>query len=499
MTIITRSTLRSSLLILSLVICSSIANAQTEQAAVLGNKFQTLIIFIVILIQIALIVVLLRSRAKHHNTELDIKSSQKALEQRVIERTNKLRAINNQLYEEIAKHEITEELLQETQDYLQSMINSMPSILIGLTRDGIVTQWNTAAETNTSVKANKALGKNVVDVAPQLGIDLSKVEKAIDTNRIQIQEAVRHEHEGEITHKDSVIYPLVSSEVIGAVIRIDDVTMRIRFENMMIQSEKMMSLGELAAGMAHEINNPLSAILHGVQNIYRRTSPDLPANLETAKRLDVDLASIQSYLTERGIYRFIDGIKESGERSAHIVTNMLEFSRSSNQKHELVNIVNLIEHSLELVTNSLLINTVDGKKELPVKKDYQDNLPSIPCSAAEIQQVLLNIFRNAAQAFTTKQLQTIESPLLTIRLDNDEDFLTIEISDNGAGMNDTTRRHIFEPFFTTKEVGKGTGLGLSVSYFIITEHHDGKITVDSTEGVGTSFKISLPLDQASFN
>jgi len=492
-------TLLTALLSFYLAICSSAVSAQTEPAAMLSNKFQTYIIFVVILIQIALIIVLLRSRAKHHKTELDIKSSQKALEQRVTERTNKLRAINNQLYEEIAKHEITEELLQETQDYLQNMINSMPSILIGLTRDGIVTQWNTAAETNTNLKARNALGKNVVDIAPQLGIDLTKVEKAIDTNRIQIQEAVRHEHEGEITHTDSVIYPLISSEVVGAVIRIDDVTMRIRFENMMIQSEKMMSLGELAAGMAHEINNPLSAILHGVQNIYRRTSPDLPANLETAKRLNIDLTLVQSYLKERGIYRFIDGIKESGERSAHIVTNMLEFSRSSNQKHELVNIINLVEHSLELVTNSLLINTVDGKKELPIEKDFQDNLPSIPCSAAEIQQVLLNIFRNAAQAFTTARLQEIESPRLTIRLYSDGKFLVIEIADNGAGMNEATRRHIFEPFFTTKEVGKGTGLGLSVSYFIITEHHDGEITVDSSEGAGTSFKISLPLNKVGFD
>ncbi len=482
-----------------LLLFSSIAPAQSLPSTLFGGSFQASLVLALVIVQIILIIVLLRSRAKHKNTELDIKSAQKDLEQRVTERTNKLRAINNQLYEEIAKHEITEELLQETQDYLHSMINSMPSILIGLTREGIVTQWNTAAERNTGINAREALGKNVVDIAPELGIDLTKVKKAIDTNRTQLQEAVQHENDGEIIHTDSVIYPLISSEVVGAVIRIDDVTMRVRFENMMIQNEKMMSLGELAAGMAHEINNPLSAILHGVQNIYRRTSPDIAANLETAKRLGVDLDSIQSYLKERGIYKFIDGIKESGERSAHIVTNMLEFSRSSNQKHEYVNIVNLVEHSLELVANSLQINTVEGKKNLLIEKEYQSDLPSVPCSAAEIQQVLLNIFRNAAQAFPSSHLQEIQTPQLKIKLHNDAEWLVIEIVDNGAGMNDSTRRHIFEPFFTTKEVGKGTGLGLSVSYFIITEHHDGKITVESAEGIGTTFRISLPLEKANYS
>ncbi len=448
-----------------------------------------------VVIQTVIIVISQISRSKHKRTKLELKSAHRDLEQRVIERTNKLRNINNQLYDEIAKHEITEELLRETQDYLNSIINSMPSVLIGVTRQGIITHWNTAASRQTDIAASDALGRQLLDVYPELPVSETLIHETIDSGVPQLNENIQHGTGSHSQHCDLTIYPLLSSEITGAVIRLDDVTMRVRIENMMIQNEKMMSLGELAAGMAHEINNPLSAILHGIQNIYRRTSPELAQNHKIAESLNITVEDVHAYLQARDIFKFLDGIREAGDRSAKIVTNMLEFSRSNSRSHKPTNIAELLEHSLELARNSFELRTPDGSEQLEIIKDFDPTVPMIMCSAAEMQQVILNLLRNACQAFTNEEYGAPLHPVITLSTRLTNDSACIIVADNGPGMVDAVQRHIFEPFFTTKEVGKGTGLGLSVTYFIVTEHHDGTIEVESKPGEGTKFIINLPLQQ----
>lgn len=484
------------------LLCSGpvLAQAQTPLLPMAGSEVQdsnirsSLLVVItgLLILQTVLIVVLQRSRVSYKRAKTDLKRSQTALEQRVIDRTNKLRTINNQLYDEIARHEITEELLRETQDYLHSIVNSMPSILIGVTRQGHVTHWNTAAKQATSIDAKDALGRSLADVYPELPVTLETIHDAIDKRAPQVSENIQHGAGSEARFTDLAVYPLVSSEVTGAVIRVDDVTMRVRIEGMMIQNEKMMSLGELAAGMAHEINNPLSAVLNGVQNILRRTSGELKINHTVARRHQFSVEQLRAYMEERNIFQFIEGIRDAGERSAKIVTNMLEFSRGNSRRHTLVNIAELIEHSLELSANALDLQTPDGEQELKITTDIDANMPLVPCSAAEIQQVILNLLRNASQSFAKEGFSAPAQPTISLRVREGDAHACIEIEDNGPGMIEAVRRHIFEPFFTTKEVGKGTGLGLSVSYFIVTEHHEGSIEVDSSPGRGTLFRIKLP-------
>lgn len=476
---------------------SPFSHAQDNLAPVDGSDRGLVIIIAgLVILQSLLILGLQRSRIKYKRAKQSLKRSQQALELRVIERTNELRSINNQLYYEIAKHEITEERLQETQDYLQSVINSMPSILIAVSRDGVVTHWNAAAERATEIPADQATGQSLAELAPSLNIEPEMIHNAIDQGISQAKEAVRHEYGDQVAYTDLVIYPLLGEGLSGAVIRIDDVTTRVRFENMIVQNEKMLSLGEMAAGMAHEINNPLSAILHAVQNVYRRTRPGLPANDVTAAKLGLNMDQIQSYLEARGIYRFLDSIKEAGERSAHIVTNMLEFSRRSNRHHEMVDIAELLDHALDLSQRGLE-RTELGANRIQVEKDIQPQLPQIPCSPVEIQQVVLNIIRNAAQALDEDKRPDRPPPRILLKAFVEKDVLRIQIADNGPGIPESVQQHLFEPFFTTKEVGKGTGLGLSVSYFIITQHHQGRIEVDSRPGHGATFTISLPLQESA--
>ena len=135
--------------------------------------------------------------------------------------------------------------------------------------------------------------------------------------------------DGEMRYEDVTVYPLMSNGVEGAVIRVDDVTERVRIEEMMVQSEKMLSVGGLAAGMAHEINNPLGVILQASQNVLRRVSPDLPVNARVAGECGITLSSVQQYLERREILTFLEDIRQSGQRAAEIVANMLSFSRKA--------------------------------------------------------------------------------------------------------------------------------------------------------------------------
>lgn len=431
-------------------------------------------------VQTLLIVSLQRSRLRNKRVRRQLKAERAGLQERVEERTERLE-------QEVAQHQATELLLRETQDYLHSLINAMPSVLIGVTPEGRVTHWNAAAEQATGLSSGQALDRPLAEVYPDLPVSLETIRQTIHSGEALVNENLQQGRGSEARYADLGIYPLISVQAVGAVIRLDDITKRVRIENMMIQNEKMMSLGELAAGMAHEINNPLSTVLHGVQNIQRRTSTELTQNRQVAEEEGTSMASLHAYLERRRVLRFLEDIREAGERSMQIVSNMLEFSRDNSQPHEHFDLARIVEHTLTLSDSAL--EPVPGRRPR-IELAMAESLPPVAGSAAEIQQVLLNLLRNAAQSFADAELA--RAPAITISGYAEGGSVVLAVADNGPGMPEQVRRHIFEPFFTTKEVGQGTGLGLSVSYFIVTEHHAGSIEVDSVPGEGTRFTIRLP-------
>jgi signal transduction histidine kinase/HAMP domain-containing protein len=265
---------------------------------------------------------------------------------------------------------------------------------------------------------------------------------------------------------------------------------KLRLEEMMIQSEKMVSLGGLAAGMAHEINNPLAGILQNTQVIQNRLKNKLPANLETARDLGLDLDLMAAYMEKRDICKMIDAVLTAGRRAAAIVSNMLSFSRKSSSGFVAEDVATLLDQTLELAKSDYNLKKQFDFKKIVIERDYMPGLPKIFCKASEIQQVFFNILSNGAQAMMSGKMD--REPCFTLRLFKSNGMVSVQIQDNGPGMSADQRKRIFEPFFTTKRVGEGTGLGLAVSYFIITENHKGRILVDSRPGEGSCFTITLP-------
>ncbi|MBL8251215.1 MAG: PAS domain S-box protein [Candidatus Competibacter sp.] len=374
--------------------------------------------------------------------------------------------------------------------YLKNIIDSMPSVLIGVDPWGYITVLNQPAEQTGGISWEAAQGRFFGDVFPQLEGQFEQVQQAIHHGHPIKTPRMTFEVEGELHYADVMVYPLMADQVSGAVIRIDDVTARVRIESMMVQTEKMLSVGGLAAGMAHEINNPLGAILQGSQNILRRIGPGLAQNHAVAAAVDVDLNQINRYLQERGVLRLLEGIREAGVRAAKIVADMLSFSRRSEALFTLVDVEDMMETVLRLAASDYDLKKKYDFKRISIERDYDPALRVMYCDKTEIEQVLLNLLKNAAQAMAEA---STPSPRIALRTAREPDYAMLEVIDNGPGMEEKTLKRIFEPFFTTKDVGVGTGLGLSVSYFIVTEQHNGRLSVASKPGQGACFSIRLPL------
>ena len=265
-------------------------------------------------------------------------------------------------------------------------------------------------------------------------------------------------------------------------------------ENQLVQSEKLASLGQLAAGVAHEVNNPIgfvSSNLGALDDYFGRLQNMLKAYADAEdtlipKGLGVELAKLRTeieldYLLE-DIPALIRESKDGISRVARIVKDLKDFSRvDASQDCQLADLQQGIESTLNIVASEL-------KHKADLVKDYQP-LPQVECLPSQINQVVMNLLVNATQAMGA------ERGRITLRTGANDEWVWIEVADNGCGIPAESLQKIFDPFYTTKPVGQGTGLGLSLSYGII-KRHGGEIHVASEVGVGTTFRVELPIRQA---
>ncbi len=304
-----------------------------------------------------------------------------------------------------------EQEMARMRSYLKNFVDAMPSVLIGVDLKGRVTQWNRSAWRMTGISAQNALERPVTELLPMLAPHIETICEAIrHGSASQVEKAVCR-HNNTSFYADISAYPIETGQDRGAVIRVDDVSQRVRMENIMVQTEKMMSVGGLATGMAHEINNPLGGMLQNLQNVIRRLSPGLAANETEAAACGISLESVECYMERRGIFRFLFNIQRSGESAAHVVENMLSFSRSSESRKTPVDLAGLLDKAVELAAHDYDLKKKYDFRRIRIVREYPPDMAPVPCAATEIEQVVLNLLRNAAQAMTRQKSGAI-SPAL---------------------------------------------------------------------------------------
>ena len=367
--------------------------------------------------------------------------------------------------------------------------NLVPGIIIGLDVDCNIVHLNHAAEQFLGCNALEVIGKPLQLVIVDLAASLALIQQTLQQLQPQTLEKIKISHNNTERFIKIIAYPFSNT---GITLYIDDISERVAMENILLQTEKLTTLGTLAAGMAHEINNALSGVLQSVQNISRRIDPNNEKNIAIAKEHGVALADVQKYLETRGIIAFLAGIRELGEHSSAVVKNVLKFSRRSEGVMILVDVNSLVQDTLSIVTTDYTIKKQIKDNRLIIRPELATEKLQVNCVPSEIEQVLINLIRNAAQAVAEKTFSN-EVATIVIKINKQDDLLQIAIADNGPGIAEHLRPNLFKPFFTTKPEGVGTGLGLSISHYIVVDKHHGKIVLESVVGKGTTFTIELPL------
>ncbi|MBX3009254.1 MAG: PAS domain S-box protein [Melioribacteraceae bacterium] len=349
--------------------------------------------------------------------------------------------------------------LELNQQYLKSILKDSDSAIMVVDKNEQFIAWNKGAERLFGYTEEEVLGRSSTLLLPddvKYLNELNWIQNEVMRNdQIKIVDTERKTKKGEILSVRLNVnkLPDINNEYAGRSIIIKDYTEYKRLQAQIDQSEKLAVIGQLAAGVAHEIGNPLTAISSLVQILQRRSKDE--------------------FMTEQLVM-----IKENIDRISKIVRELVDFSRPPSYETKSHDITSIIKTALGIVKYDKRVRKVNFETNL------ESELPFVTVAADQLLQVFVNILFNALDAVDGEGTITVKSY-------HHEEKVLVDITDNGCGMDETVLSKIFDPFFTTKEVGKGTGLGLSVSYGIIKKF-GGEITVTSKLNEGSTFSVMLP-------
>ncbi len=351
-------------------------------------------------------------------------------------------------------------------ELMGNIVDFMPSVLIGVDINGRVTLWNREAEKLSGASRGEAVGQLLESVYPHFTAEiLQEIHTAIRSQRIQPLFKNARYNAGDIVYEDITVFPLGIKETDGAVIRVDNVTQRIRHEEAMIQTDKLMSVGVLAGGIAHDFNNILVGILG-------------------------NLSMLSMYLSEDHVaHEMVRRAESASLRAKGLTRQLLTFSKGGSPILQATALPELINESAQFMLSGSSVSH---------RIDYAEDLLLVNVDVDQIGQVVQNLIINARDAMgdrgvisiycsNVSQGDTVLPPVLT-----GEKYVCLEVRDTGPGIPESILPHIFDPYFTTKK--EGSGLGLAVCHSIITKH-EGFITVANEDGNGAVFTVFLPAEK----
>lgn len=420
------------------------------------------------------------------------------------------------IVEDISARKLAEQALQDSLRFARQLVEAIPSPVFCKDSDGRYLGCNEAFEHYLGKPRQSFIGKSAYDLSPKelADRDVAADKALFNKPGTQIHEAVAQWADGTqhnvIFHKAT--FSRADGKIGGLVGVILDITERKKLESEMaahieklsslnrqleeaqtqlLQAEKMSAIGQLAAGVAHEINNPvgyvnsnlgtlreyltdLLQLIKAYENVAAACPPEHPS-VQHARDLK---SKIDFQFVSEDAPKLLQESREGLERIKRIVADLKDFSRVGESDWQIIDLHKCLDSTLNVVSSEL-------KYKATVVKDY-GALPEIRCMPFQLNQVFMNLLVNAAHAIQDKGT-------IMLRTGRTDDTVWVEVEDTGMGIPPENLKQIFEPFFTTKPVGKGTGLGLSVSYGIIQKHH-GHIEVHSTQGIGSTFRITLPID-----
>jgi two-component system, NtrC family, sensor kinase len=399
-----------------------------------------------------------------------------------------------------------EESVRDAHAETELFINSVPSILIGTDTQGRITRWNDGAATvfgvdkKTATADSDGNGFGTWWRDPGIQDQIAGVLHTGSTSRGTLP----------FNRQDSqrligmAIHPLRShlGAIVGSVITGSDVTDKKILEDQLRQTQKLEAIGQLAAGIAHEINTPaqfvsdnftflkeswesVAPLLIFAQELTLKSESATTSESALTVRNTASALDLQYLLQEvpKSLDQTLDGL----QRIKKIVRAIREFSHPSSNRKQHTDINAAIQ-------TTVIVSRSEWKYVAELDTQLDPDLPLVPCVADQINQVVLNIIVNASHAIAESAAEgTAKKGQITIRTRHDQDCAEITISDTGGGIPEEIRARVFEPFFSTKQVGKGTGQGLALAHTIVVKEHNGRIWFDSEPGKGTTFFIRLPL------
>ena len=419
---------------------------------------------------------------------------------------------NEELKREVEERTKAQELAERLRNRNLSILNAAGQGIFGLSRDGRVTFVNPAACRLLGLEPEALMGQSIHALIHHSHVDGSEypwnscpVSQTLDTGQDQrITDEVFFRSDGGSFVVEYIVTSVHGGEdIVGAVVTFDDVTEARLMEARLAQIKKLESVGELAAGMAHEINTPMQYVADNAAFLEEALYELVPACVD--KRDASGLTTTHHTVGEAAgptgengesnsdtllaeIPGAFSDLQDGIERVMTIVQAMKKFSHPGGGERTPQNLN-------ELVTNTVIVSRHEWEYVAELELELDDSLPPVFCDPSDISQAVLNIILNAAHAITDSNTGTNDKGRITVGTRLTEDWAEIIITDTGTGMPDSVRDKIFDPFFTTKEVGKGTGQGLTMANSTSVERHSGQLLVDSAIDEGTEFIIRLPLDR----